>query len=330
MHLVRRKPEIIRDNQVELDSHHRNQESEADLFALNYGQMSWENSILSIGQRLADGLQYSHSRGVQHRDIKPANVLLGFDGQPLLLDFNLSRLESGQTENRTRAVGGTLPYMSPEHLEAMETGIDRFTRASDVYSLGVVLYEALTGHLPHDASTFSSGNLAAAIETRQLAIKHPRESNPEIRPAAASIIMKCLEPEPARRYQAAGELAADLRLQLADRPLRYATNPSWLERAGKFRRRNGWLFSVASLIAFAVVMTGLAVTAGVAWRQSSQTALANNRYLAFFEKAHRAEAELFFADGGSREKGAVSRTKPWPCSNSMRQSRTWSPRRCAG
>ncbi len=303
MNLIRQKLEVTCDDHLESNSSRRDDEPEADLFALNFRQMSWEDSILALGQRLADGLQYSHSRGVQHRDIKPANILLGFDGQPLLLDFNLSRLESGQTENRTRAVGGTLPYMSPEHLEAMETGIDRFTRASDVYSLGVVLYEALTGLLPHDVSMFSSGNLAAAIETRRLSIKHPRELNPEIRPATASIIMKCMEPEAARRYQTAGELAADLRLQLADRPLRYATNPSWLERAGKFRRRNGWLFSVASLVAFAVTMTAMAITAGLAWRQSSNSALANNRYLEFVDKAHLAEAELFFADGGSRELG---------------------------
>ncbi|MBL8888521.1 MAG: protein kinase [Planctomycetaceae bacterium] len=303
MNLVSRKPDFISDPRSDIDSSDRNQELAAELLALNFSALTWEESILAIAQRLADGLQYSHSRGVQHRDIKPANILLAFDGQPMLLDFNLSRLESGHTNHQTRAVGGTLPYMSPEHLESMETGRDRFTRASDVYSLGVVMYEALTGKLPHDVSMFSSSSLSVAIETRRQAIKHPRALNPDIQPATASIVLKCLEHDPAKRYKSAQELATDLRLQLADRPLRFAANSSWLERGSKFWRRNSRRFSVASLTAFAVIMAVVAVAAGLAWRDSRQTAFANKQYRDFVKKSHLAEAELFFADGGSRERG---------------------------
>ncbi len=303
VNLIRRDPQIFCGDQPESPSGFQNEETDVDQLVMDFEQTSWENCIFSLGQRLADGLQYSHSRGVQHRDIKPANILLGFDGQPLLLDFNLSRLEFRESQQRTRAVGGTLPYMSPEHLESMNTGIDHFTRGSDVYSLGVVLYEALTGQLPHESSLFLADNLAAAIETRRQPIRNPRDFNPSIRPAAASVVMKCLEQNPQDRYLSAAELAVDLKRHLADLPLRYAANPSWTERAGKFRRRHGRIFSVASVAIFAVLMGSVAIVAGIAWRQNSLATLANERYQKFVELSHVAEAELFFADGGSRELG---------------------------
>ncbi|MCA9215097.1 MAG: serine/threonine protein kinase [Planctomycetales bacterium] len=105
-----------------------------------------ESELLQIVLQLAQGLEHAHQRGIVHRDLKPANVLLGDDGVAMLLDFNLSAdVVNGGKSNVM--VGGTLPYLAPEHLRAIQTGTDVDQR-SDVYSLGVILFELLTGTLP--------------------------------------------------------------------------------------------------------------------------------------------------------------------------------------
>ena len=276
---------------------------ETESLILPFEKMRWEDCVLAIGQRLADALHFAHSRGIRHCDIKPANVLLGFDGQPFLLDFNLSRLERDADNLRPRAVGGTIPYMSPEHLDSMISGHDLLNRESDVYSLGVVLYEALTGQLPHRIPISIGANLDAARASRRQVIRNPRELNSAISPAAAAIVLKCLAEDTAQRYRSASDLSTDLRLQLADFPLRYASNPSLWETMGKFRRRNGWLFSVSTLAVIAVLTAILALIAALGWQQTQRASRAKEMYAEFFEKAHRAEAELFFAEGGAKDAG---------------------------
>ena len=99
-----------------------------------------------MASRLADGLAHAHERGILHRDLKPANILMTDEGQPMLLDFNLSE-DSEVRPGAAAAVGGTLPYMAPEHLEALRGGASPDAR-SDLYSLGVILYELLTVRRP--------------------------------------------------------------------------------------------------------------------------------------------------------------------------------------
>src|SRR5207249_3986160 len=113
-------------------------------------QMSYVQATAWVIERLAQALQHAHRRSVIHRDIKPSNVLLCADGQPMLLDFNVSEHTDG--EQVKAILGGTVAYMSPEHLQAMTTrGSDRAIRAdhrADIYSLGMVLYEMLAGARP--------------------------------------------------------------------------------------------------------------------------------------------------------------------------------------
>ncbi|MCA9066431.1 MAG: serine/threonine protein kinase, partial [Planctomycetaceae bacterium] len=108
--------------------------------------MDHEHAVLWIIQQIAAGLHHAHSRGILHRDLKPANVLLSEDGQPMLLDFNLAHDRTIQT-TMDQIVGGTLAYMSPEQIESLET-FQELDPRSDLYSVGVLLFELLTGSLP--------------------------------------------------------------------------------------------------------------------------------------------------------------------------------------
>src|SRR5204863_8129037 len=105
--------------------------------------LSYVEAILSLAARLVDGLVHAHDRGIFHRDLKPANVLLTDEGQPMLLDFNLSAdMKLSQTATAA-SIGGTLPFMAPEHLEAFRGQLRVVDQRSDVYSLGLILYELL-------------------------------------------------------------------------------------------------------------------------------------------------------------------------------------------
>src|SRR5204863_676547 len=111
--------------------------------------LSYVEAVLWLGARLADGLTHAHERGVVHRDLKPANVLLTDDGQPMLLDFNLSDDQRLRGSAPAAQVGGTLPYMPPEQLEAFQHGkAAPADPRGDLFSLGVILYELLTGRFP--------------------------------------------------------------------------------------------------------------------------------------------------------------------------------------
>ena len=105
-------------------------------------------AVLWLVARVADGLAHAHERGILHRDLKPANILFADDGEPLLLDFNLAADTKLRVHASAALVGGTLPYMAPEHLDAFRDGEAAVDARSDVYSLGVILYELLTGRHP--------------------------------------------------------------------------------------------------------------------------------------------------------------------------------------
>ena len=117
------------------------------------GGLGYVPAVLWLVARLADGLAHAHERGILHRDLKPANILLGDDGEPLLLDFNLAADTKLRSHASAALVGGTLPYMAPEHLEALKDGRRIPDARSDLYSLGVILFELLTGRHPFPIHT---------------------------------------------------------------------------------------------------------------------------------------------------------------------------------
>ncbi|HEV3118182.1 MAG TPA: tetratricopeptide repeat protein [Gemmataceae bacterium] len=205
-----------------------------------------------MGCRLADALHYAHERGLVHLDIKPANVLLAADGQPMLLDFHLARapLRAGNID--IQGLGGTPLYMSPEqetafaalrHSRALASDVDG---RSDIYSLGLILYEMLGGELP--------------VDIHGPARLH--RDNPQVSLGLADIVHKCLSPRPADRYGGAGELARDLRLHLANLPLQGVPNRSIRERWHKWRRRRphalAWASAAGVLIVALLCVAGLA------------------------------------------------------------------------
>ncbi len=205
--------------------------------------LTYVEAVLWIGERLADGLAHAHERGIVHRDLKPANVLLTDDGQPMLLDFNLAA--DLKVDVARARVGGTLPYMAPEHLASFANKPASFPAGalpdarSDVYALGIILHELLTGQRPFPQPTGSPHQLIAEMIRDRLA-GAPRVglANRGVTPAVESIVRHCLEPDPARRYQSARQLAEDLERQRTHRPLAHAREGSLRERAAKWLRRN--------------------------------------------------------------------------------------------
>jgi serine/threonine-protein kinase len=172
---------------------------------------------------LAEAIDYAHQAGVIHRDLKPSNVLIDADDRPRLTDFGLAKqLDADQpTLTQTGTIMGTPGYMAPEQAAGKVVG-----PAADVYALGAVLYECLTGRPPFEA--------ASGWETMQQVIYAdvvpPRLVNPAVPPEMDAIVVQCLEKDPARRYASAADLAADLRRWRDGEPVQARTGANRLMR----------------------------------------------------------------------------------------------------
>src|SRR4030095_12147771 len=163
--------------------------------------------------KVARTVHYAHEHGILHRDIKPGNILLDEKGEPHLTDFGLARLiESESSVTRTMEVLGTPSYMAPEQAMGNNTAV---SSATDVYGLGAVLYQLLTGHPPFaGGTTYETIKLVLDSEPRQ-----PRLLNPKIDRDLSTICLKCLEKDPKRRYSSALALAKDLERWLKHEPI---------------------------------------------------------------------------------------------------------------
>src|SRR5213082_788700 len=198
--------------------------------------------------KVARIVHYAHEHGILHRDIKPGDILLDQKGEPHLTDFGLARLvETESTVTRTMEVLGTPSYMAPEQAVGNNAAI---CSATDVYGLGAVLYQLLTGHPPFAGGTsYETIKLLLDTEPRDL-----RLWNPKIDRDLSTICVKCLEKDPQRRYPSALALSEDLERWLKHEPIR-------ARRSGVFNRGRKWVqrnptsaLLAAALVAFAAAV----------------------------------------------------------------------------
>jgi TolB-like protein/Tfp pilus assembly protein PilF len=236
--------------------------------------------------KLARTIHYAHDHGILHRDIKPGNILLDAKGEPHLTDFGLARLiETESTVTRTMEVLGTPSYMAPEQAAGNNA---RVSRATDVYGLGAVFYQLLTGYPPFaGGTTYETIRLLLETDPRQ-----PRLWNPKIDRDLSTICLKCLEKDPQGRYTSALALAEDLERWLKHEPI-LARRTGILTRGRKWLRRN----PTSGLLAASLV--ALAVAAGwIVWKSefiwpSVTTGIA----VLPFENLSDEKENPFFADG---------------------------------
>ncbi len=176
---------------------------------------TYAEGVAWIGSVVADALSYAHNRGVLHRDVKPANVLLTVREGPQLLDFNLAHAPHSADRAQTALRGGTLPYMAPEQLEAFLDAQkwDHVHAAAEVYSLGLLLRELLTGRRPETPNPKLPlpRAIGELLDLRRTEVAISADSGPGVPRGLESILRRCLAPRPEDRYPTAGALAADLR-----------------------------------------------------------------------------------------------------------------------
>ncbi len=226
---------------------------------------SYPQGVAWLVMILARALHYAHRRRTFHRDVKPGNLLLTLQNGPQLLDFNLAESPHSANQAQSALHGGTLPYMAPEQIEAFINPQlwGNVGARADVYSLGLVLRELLTGQKPElpAAGLPPARALRAVLDRRPFVDTNVRRSNPAIPASLESIVVKCLALSPDDRYPDAQTLEQDLDRFLKHLPLRQSANPSCRERVGNwvFRKRRVF-YACAGTIVLAVALLGLSRT----------------------------------------------------------------------
>jgi serine/threonine protein kinase/Tfp pilus assembly protein PilF len=231
--------------------------------------LAYFRSVTRLGIQLAEALDHAHEHGVIHRDVKPSNVIVDTQGKAWIMDFGLARIETGATVTISGDLLGTVRYMSPEQALAKRIAVDHRT---DVYSLGVTLYEFLTLQ-----PVFTGRDREELL--RQIAFeepKPPRRLNRTIPVELETIILKAMSKNPAERYSTAQEFADDLDRFLEDKPIR-ARRPTLADRMAKWARRHRpvvWAAAATFLIALVALATSTVLIAGAYQREREEREIA--------------------------------------------------------
>jgi serine/threonine protein kinase/Tfp pilus assembly protein PilF len=211
------------------------------------GQMSPGKAVL-VARQVCEGLAEAHRLGVVHRDLKPQNIMIDRDGNVRIMDFGIARSLRVKGLTGAGVVVGTPEYMSPEQIEGQEVD-----SRSDIYSLGIILYELMTGHVPFEGETF----LSIAVKQKTEKPRHPRELNSQVPDDLVRVILRCLEKGKAERYQRVEDILSELNkiekgIPTTEKILPTVQPSTSREITVKFRPRS-LVLPAAAVLAFAVL-----------------------------------------------------------------------------
>ena len=258
-------------------------------------------TTLTLMATICDAVNYAHLRGVIHRDLKPSNILIDAQGIPRVLDFGLAKEMNDKTETlvtSTGLVAGTLPYLAPEQAQGHGGDVDI---RSDVYALGVILFETLTGEYPYPVTGEMATVLRHITDTppalpSKMARRSESASNSPVRRALAlddeveTIVLKALAKQPERRYQTAGDLGRDIRHYLAGEPIEAKRDSGWYVFRKAVRRHR---LGVTLAAGFVVFVTAAAISLGVLYRNQGRLLVEVQTQKALAERAEASASRRF-------------------------------------